>query len=93
MYSALLTHTCNHSPVTSVISHSGPLLTGGLTRSHALSSFANQAIPDAGVGTLRPICDERLEGGCSSSDNQVAEELVLTIESNEHITGEVSNER
>lgn len=74
-----------------VISHPGPLFTGGFTRTHALSSFANQVIPDAGIGTVRPLCDETLEGGCPPSDQQVAEELVLAIEANDLTTGEVSN--
>lgn len=70
-------------------SHPDPFAKGGLRRSHALSSFATQAIPDAGIGNVRPICSDALAGGCSASDQQVADGLVLALRVDKHATGEV----
>lgn len=46
---------------------------------------AEEYIPDAGVGTVHPICDSGSEGVICRSEE---EELVASLERDEHIAGE-----
>eukprot|EP00904_Undaria_pinnatifida_P006454 jgi/Undpi1/2939/HiC_scaffold_14.g06316.m1 len=57
-----------------------------LARSHVLSALDRQAVPDAGIGNMRAICNGTTDG-CPSSDQQAAEGLASKLNSDEHVIG------
>lgn len=53
-----------------------------------LASVAwGNVIPEVGIGAVHPICDS-LESECTSSDEQVQDDLIAELEADEQITGE-----
>ncbi len=55
-------------------------------RLNTLTYAGADAIPEVGIGAIHPVCDS-VSSQCSSSDEQVQQELITGLEANGQVSG------